>query len=172
MRPARPLLATALAALLCAPAASSAADPPVTRVAIAKGAHTLTLYAGDRPRKTYTVAIGPGGSGPKHREGDKITPVGHYKITMHQPSQFSLFLRLYYPSAADWARFNASKQSGELPKGATIGGDIGIHGTGNPEWTGIHKLTDWTLGCVALDNDEIAEIAAQVKDGTPVDISD
>jgi murein L,D-transpeptidase YafK len=149
-----------------------AKPPPITRVWIGKSAHELKLYAGDQVIKTYRVAIGPGGPGPKWREGDKVTPVGRYHITMHQPSQFSIFLRLDYPTQADWARFAELKRKGSLPENATIGGDIGIHGTGNPAWDGIHKATDWTLGCIALDNAEIAEVAGLVKDGTVVDIDD
>ncbi len=161
---------TALTALSSAD--PSAKPPPITRVWIGKGEHELKLYAGDLVIKTYRVAIGPGGPGPKRREGDKVTPLGRYHVTMHQPSQFKIFLRLDYPTAADWVRFNDAKKKGALPDGATIGGDIGIHGTGNPAWDGVHKQSDWTLGCVALDNDEIVEIAALVKDGTAVDIED
>ncbi len=98
------------------------------RIVIKKNAHELALYSGETFIKKYSVAIGPGGSGFKHREGDKVTPVGHYHVIMHQPSQFHQFLRLDYPNADDRARFTTLKASGELPKEATIGGDIGIHG--------------------------------------------
>jgi lipoprotein-anchoring transpeptidase ErfK/SrfK len=36
----------------------------------------------------------------------------------------------------------------------------------------VHKSSDWTLGCIALDDDEIDEIASRVKDGTRVVITD
>lgn len=174
MRPIRFALGVLAIGLFAATASS--ADPPqnvqVTRIWIGKNAHELKLYAGDQVVRSYRVAIGPGGPGPKWREGDMVTPVGHYHVTMHQPSQFKIFLRLDYPTAADRVRFADLKAKGSLPENATIGGDIGIHGTGNPAWTGVHKLRDWTLGCVALDNDEIVEIAGLVKDGTPVDIED
>ena len=152
-----------------------AASPPqkATRVLVRKNAHELVLYRGDEVLHRYRVAIGPGGPGFKHREGDKVTPVGHYHVTMHQPSQFHEFLRLDYPNADDRARFAKSIASGELPRGATIGGDIGIHGAPpQPEWKPIHKNFDWTLGCVAVDDAEIDEIGSLVADGTPVDIED
>jgi len=53
-----------------------------------------------------------------------------------------------------------------------VGFGIGIHGVGKPEWNGVHKEVDWTLGCVALDDDEIDEVAARVKDGTTIIIND
>ncbi|HEY2364998.1 MAG TPA: L,D-transpeptidase family protein, partial [Polyangiaceae bacterium] len=121
----------------------------------------------------YSVAIGPGGPGFKHREGDKVTPVGHYHVTMHQPSQFHQFLRLDYPNAEDRVRFTHLQATGELPKEATIGGDIGIHGAPpQPQWKSVHKTVDWTLGCVAVDDAEIDEIGHLVADGTPVEITD
>ena len=161
---------TALTALSFAD--PTAKSPPIIRVWSGTSGHELKLYAGDQIIKTYRVAIGPGGPGPKWREGDKVTPVGRYHITMHQPSQFTIYLRLDYPTAADWVRFNDAKKKGEPPDKATIGSDIGIHGTGKPAWDGVHKQSDWTLGCIALDNAEIVEIAGMVKDGTAVDLED
>jgi murein L,D-transpeptidase YafK len=139
-----------------------------TKIVIKKNAHELSLYRGDILMKTYKVAIGPGGSGFKHREGDRVTPVGHYHVTMHQPSQFHQFLRLDYPNAEDRVRFEKTHAPGE-----SIGGDIGIHGS-PPQlgWKPIHKTVDWTLGCIAVDDDEIDEIGSRVADGTPVEIED
>jgi lipoprotein-anchoring transpeptidase ErfK/SrfK len=37
---------------------------------------------------------------------------------------------------------------------------------------GEHKEQDWTLGCIALDNPEIEEVAALVRNGTTVIITD
>jgi len=148
-------------------------SPKATRVLVKKSAHELVLYRGDVVLKSYRVAIGPGGAGYKRQEGDKVTPVGHFHVTMHQPSQFHLFLRLDYPTADDRARFTRLVASGELPKDARVGGDIGIHGAPpQPQWKSIHKTVDWTLGCVALDDAEIDEVGALVADGTPVDIVD
>ncbi|MDB4997089.1 MAG: putative lipoprotein, partial [Myxococcaceae bacterium] len=70
-------------------------------------------------------------------------------------------------------RFNRMKAAGELPKDATIGGDIGIHGAPpQPEWKTTHKEVDWTLGCIALDDGEVDELATLVRDGAIVDIED
>ena len=159
--------------MLVAAIASADAPQKANKIVIKKNAHELALYSGETFIKKYSVAIGPGGPGYKHREGDKVTPVGHYHVTMHQPSQFHQFLRLDYPNAEDRARFARLQASGELPKEATIGGDIGIHGAPpQPQWKSVHKTVDWTLGCVAVDDAEIDEIGHLVADGTPVEITD
>lgn len=146
---------------------------PVTRILIKKKAHELQLLQDATVVARYRVAIGPGGDGFKRQEGDKVTPVGHYRIVARQTSQFHVFMRLDYPNAEDRARFDALKAKGELPKDARIGGDIGIHGApAQTEWKATHKDVDWTLGCIAVDDAEIDAIAARVKNGTPVDIED
>src|SRR5689334_11597783 len=88
------LLAALFAINLLAPCptASAAAGKRVTRVLIKKKEHTMVLLAGtDAPDKgqqqeevvaSYTVAIGPGGFGPKKREGDMVTPIGRYHLTV------------------------------------------------------------------------------------------
>ncbi len=150
-----------LACLFIAPRSVAAA---VTRIHIKKSTHTLELFADKALVKAYTVALGPGGSGPKLREGDKVTPVGRYFVGHAIPSQFHLFMWVSYPNADDKKRFETLKSEGKIPKDARIGGDIGIHGGGS--------RGDWTLGCIALENDEIEEVSRLVKDGATVDIED
>jgi murein L,D-transpeptidase YafK len=153
--------------------ASGAPTEAIDRIVVKKGEHSITLYAGERAVFSTKVAIGPGGTGPKLREGDKVTPVGRYKILSKTPSRFHTFMRLDYPNADDQARFQRLKKEGTLPAEATIGGDIGIHGA-PPQviWKPVHKLADWTLGCVAVDDDEIEAIARRTPVGTVVDIVD
>jgi murein L,D-transpeptidase YafK len=156
-------------------ASSAPTEARVTRLRVVKGAHAMQLLRGGEVVRSYRVAIGPGGAGPKTREGDRVTPVGRYRIVARHASQFRIFLLLDYPNASDRARFTRMKERGELPRGATIGGAIGIHGppVSLPE---EDKRTlnesDWTLGCVAASDDDIREIARLVPDGTPVDIED
>jgi murein L,D-transpeptidase YafK len=162
-----------LAFVLLSESAQADAQAKATRVVVKKADHEIVLYRGETLMKRYKAAIGPGGAGFKQREGDKVTPVGHFHVTMHQPSQFHLFLRLDYPTADDRARFTKLVATGAIPKDAHIGGDIGIHGAPpQQEWKTTHKLVDWTLGCVAVDDAEIDEIGSLVPDGTPVDIQD
>lgn len=170
-----PVLVALCLALPAAPRAEAAGSPRVTRILVKKGAHTMQLLSKDEVLATYRVAIGPGGAGPKKREGDRVTPVGRYHVISHTPSQFKVFLGLDYPNAQDWARFRELKKSGELPKEATIGSAIGIHGPPvslPDEAKASINERDWTLGCIAVDDADITEIAAKVRDGTIVDIED
>jgi murein L,D-transpeptidase YafK len=153
---------------------SSAADarpPKATRIEVKKSAHEMRLFDGDKLLATYTVSLGPGGSGPKQREGDKVTPVGEYHITWKGPSRFNTFMLLDYPNADDRARFAKLKSEGKIPKSARIGGDVGIHGAG-PVYAPGDEIQDWTLGCVAVDDQQIKEVSSLVEVGTPVHIED
>ncbi len=148
----------------------------MTRVHLAKSSHELTLLDGDTVVATYLASIGPGGLGWKRQEGDNVTPVGHYRVVAHQPSKYRVFLRLDYPNDEDRRRFARLKASGELGPSASIGGDIGIHGTPQGRQYDRDRASfrgaDWTAGCVAVQDDEIDTIAASVRDGTVVDIED
>ena len=48
------------------------------------------------------------------------------------------------------------------PQNTKLGGDIYIHGNG--------ASSDWTWGCVALENDDVRELFNAVPVGTPVRI--
>ena len=152
-------------------AGASPPPPRVTRVYINKTAREMKLYDGDAVVVTYAVAIGKGGAGPKKREGDLVTPVGQYHVVKHVPSYLRIFMQLDYPNAVDHARFDELKKRGELPKNATIGGDIGIHGE-PPEAKPFKKAEYGSHGCVVLEDAEIDQVARMVPDGTPVEIED
>ena len=168
-RPALTLGLTLLAALTRAPSPTS---PHVTRVRVVKSAHLLELYAGETLLERETVALGSGGAGPKRREGDMVTPVGHYHLVARHPSErFHLFLLVDYPNQADRERFATAKAHGEIPREARIGGDVGLHGGSPASWTD-GKVQDWTAGCIAVDDATIERLAARIKDGTALDIED
>ena len=57
----------------------------------------------------------------------------------------------------DWAEARAL--------GKTPGGNIFIHGASD---RGKRTPDDWTWGCIALPNDEMEEVYAMVRTGTPV----
>lgn len=166
------VLAGCLALVLVGAAAPSPApSDKATRVHVKKSTRTMDVYAGDRLLATFKVAVGRGGPGPKRAEGDNVTPVGRYSVVQHLPSHLRIFLRIDYPNAEDRARFEESKRKGELPKNATIGGDIGIHGE-PPEAKPFKKVEYQSHGCVVLEDAEIDRVARMVPDGTPVDIED
>jgi murein L,D-transpeptidase YafK len=150
-----------------------AAPSAITRIEVHKEPHLMQLFAGDVEVARFNVWIGPGGRGVKRREGDKVTPVGHYHVSRRSPSvDYDIFLGIDYPNAEDRARFADAKAARALPLGATIGGDVGIHG-GSPEtWETASDGEDWTLGCVSVRSSEIERIAPLVRVGTPVEIAD
>ena len=140
-------------------------DPaPVDHLVVSKAKHTLTLYARGKPVHVYDVSLGRASS-PKQIEGDEKTPEGHYVIDGHNPnSSFFMALHVSYPNQAD--RLRASK----LHRRA--GGDIMIHGLPpNAALLGpVQHLTDWTIGCIALSNEEMKVVYDMVPNGTPIDI--
>jgi murein L,D-transpeptidase YafK len=151
-------------ARLSAPSAGINAQT-VDSVLILKKDHVLELLAGGKIVRTYKVALGRGGLAPKEREGDARTPEGHYVIdARNADSHYHRALHVSYPSVDD------RKRAAQL--GVPPGGAIMIHGLPNGmEWLGAsHRLYDWTLGCIAVTDDEIDEIWKLVPVGTPVEI--
>jgi murein L,D-transpeptidase YafK len=135
------------------------------RILVEKAARRLTLFRGSAPLKAYHVALGRSPIGPKEREGDRRTPEGVYSIDHHkQDSAFHLALHISYPNRGDIAR---AAQRALAP-----GGDIMIHGLRNGRgWIGaLHRVRDWTSGCIAVTDAQIEEIWRAVPDGTPIDI--
>lgn len=153
------LLLLTTAALAAAPAVSHA-----DRVLILKKQHKLLLLNGDQVLRSYDIALGRGGLGPKQRQGDGRTPEGLYSIDYrNSASKFHLALHISYPQVDDKLR---ARQLGARP-----GGDIEIHGLGRYSWVGAkHRIADWTEGCIAVTDTEIEEIWEMVPDGTPVEI--
>jgi murein L,D-transpeptidase YafK len=145
--------------------------PKATRVHVSKHARTLEVFAGEARLRTYTVAIGFGGAGPKTREGDGRTPVGTYHVVKHMASHLRVFMLLDYPNVSDRMRFEAAKTRGDIPSSATIGGDVGIHG--EPPWAKpFRKASYSSQGCIVLTDAEIDELSRLLPDGVPVEIEE
>jgi len=141
--------------------------PPqkATRVLVLKKEHKMQLLSGETVIKTYTVALGRGGLARKQRQGDHLTPEGLYEIDRrNKDSRFYRALHVSYPNELDRER---ARKLGVSP-----GGDIMIHGiTNGLGWLGsMHRIIDWTDGCIAVTDAEMDEIWLLVPDGTPVEI--
>ena len=135
------------------------------RIVVLKNGHKMLLYANGQVIRTYKVALGRGGLEKRERAGDHRVPEGTYVIDWRNPnSRYHLSLHISYPNPADRER---AKRLGVDP-----GGDIMIHGLPNGRgWIGrLHRLVDWTQGCVAVTDSEIEEIWKLVPDGTPIEI--
>jgi len=137
----------------------------VDRILVEKEAHTLTLFRQGKVLKTYRVALGRGGPGPKLQAGDNRVPEGIYRIAgRNSHSAFHRALRVGYPTPEQIRQAQV--------RGVDPGGDIMIHGIRNGlGWLGsLQRRVDWTKGCIAVTDDEIEEIWRLVPDGTPIEI--
>lgn len=106
--------------------------------------------------------------GQKRVEGDRVTPIGVYTITGRYPSRWHTYLSISYPGEEDRRRFEELVSRGEVDPRLGPGSAIAIHGHRRDQRDEAHKGRDWTLGCVALDNGEIDEVAALSPVGTRV----
>jgi murein L,D-transpeptidase YafK len=143
----------------------AAAPERADRFVIIKSERKMHLLKSGKQLRTFKVALGPNPVGHKEREGDGRTPEGEYRIDYRNArSQFHRSLHISYPNSRD--RASARR------RGVNPGGMIMIHGLGkNFGWIGTaHTANDWTLGCIAVTNEQIEEIWAMVPDGTVVEI--
>lgn len=132
-------------------------------IRVVKSDRRLDLLHDGRVIRSYRISLGAAPEGHKAREGDERTPEGAYVIDWRNPQSIAhLSLRISYPGAEDTARAAAA--------GVPPGGDIMIHGLPNG-WGflgPLHRLWDWTNGCIAVTNAEMREIWSLVPDGTPI----
>jgi murein L,D-transpeptidase YafK len=134
-------------------------------IVVEKQAHTLTLFFGGIPVRTYQVALGKQPKGDKIRIGDGRTPEGLYHIDARNPdSKYHMSLHISYPDVAHAQRAAAL--------GVAPGGDIMIHGlpAAFADYGAAHRETDWTEGCIAVTDQEIEEIWRAVPNGAPIQI--
>ncbi|MEK6336360.1 MAG: L,D-transpeptidase family protein [Acidobacteriota bacterium] len=151
---------------------------PKPGIVVKKARRVLLLYSNDKLVRTYHVGLGLSPLGDKVRAGDRRTPEGDFYIfTKNNKSAFYLSLGVSYPNTPHAERglrdglisrsqyqsiISAVKSKRTPPQNTRLGGDIYIHGNG--------AQSDWTWGCVALENQDISELFDAVTVGTPVTI--
>lgn len=149
------------------------------RLVISKSKRTLTVFDGDTKIKSFKMVLGFDPNGDKEIEGDGRTPEGHfYVFTKNPKSKFHLSLGVSYPGQEDAERglkaglisqtehdeIFAAIEEQRMPLQKTkLGGEIYIHGGGTP--------SDWTDGCIALDNDHMTELFDAIPVGAKVMIN-
>ncbi len=149
---------------------------PSPGIVVLKSQRELRLYSGDEPVRTYRIGLGFAPEGDKEREGDGRTPEGDFYVCSKNPnSSFYLALGLSYPDEEDARRglqgglitqaqhdeiVRAIRRGQEPPWNTALGGEIFIHGRGSDR--------DWTLGCIALDDENVGELYDAVPLRTPV----
>ncbi len=142
-----------------------------TRIEIVKSKFELYLYENNRWVATFPCVFGGDPISDKRMEGDMATPEGIFHVNeVKTHDLWTRFIGIDYPTAASVERFNHLQALGEIPKDATIGGEIGIHGVqgGHEEWIPQHY--NWTLGCISMRTEDIITLANAVQIGTEVKI--
>ena len=148
------------------------------RIVVYKRERKLEFYSDQKLLRTYRVGLGFNPVPDKQREGDGATPEGEFYIFVkNNRSAYYLSLGVSYPNAEDAERgfrdglitrkqrdniLEALKNKVGPPQYTKLGGLIYIHGHGS--------RSDWTWGCVALENADIKELYDAVSVGTPVTI--
>ncbi len=172
-------VALGLACVACALAVPRARSQPtridrIDRLEVDKSEHTLVAFSGGRRVGVFPVAVGRGGLGDKGYEGDRITPIGDYRIDRrHRSRRFHRFLHVSYPNAADRARYRIARRRGAVPTGRGIGGDIGIHGESDRRVVRMFRnRIDWTDGCIAVRDEVAARLYREARPGAAIAIRD
>jgi murein L,D-transpeptidase YafK len=146
------------------------------RIVVYKQRRQLDLYSNNVVVRTYRVGLGFNPKDDKIKEGDGCTPEGEfYVFVKNSKSAYHLSLGVSYPNVENAHRGLRDRliskeqhdaivkaiQEGKTPPQYTpLGGLIYIHGNGASK--------DWTLGCVALENEDIEELFNAVTVGTPI----
>lgn len=146
------------------------------KIVVSKSKRRLMLYSDNKLVRTYRVGLGLNPTDDKVREGDRRTPEGEFYIfTRNAKSAYYLSLGVSYPNAEDAERglrdglinreqhdqiLNAVRGKIAPPQNTPLGGQIYIHGNGS--------RSDWTWGCVALDDKDMKELFDAVPVGTQV----
>jgi murein L,D-transpeptidase YafK len=137
----------------------------IDRVLVLKAERQLLLLDEETVLRRYPISLGGAPQGHKRREGDERTPEGLYRLDARNPrSAFHLSLHVSYPDAEDRRRAARAE--------VDPGGMIMVHGLPNrlPFLGRLHRLVDWTDGCIAVTNPEMEQIWRAVEDGTPIEI--
>lgn len=148
------------------------------RIVVYKAARRLELYSAEKLLRTYKIGLGFSPVADKKQEGDGATPEGEfYVFVKNNKSAYYLSLGISYPNAEDAGRglrdglidrsqhraiTEAIRKKTAPPQYTKLGGLIYIHGHGSQ--------SDWTWGCVALENEDIRELFDAVTVGTAVTI--
>jgi len=146
------------------------------RIYVLKEQRRLWLVDNKTLVRDYHIGLGTCPKGDKFFRGDGRTPEGAYFVcSKNASSQYYKSLGINYPSqrnaesALSWGtisftEYYSIKQANDAmrlpPSNTALGGQVMIHGGG--------CSTDWTLGCIALQNSAMDELFDTVPIGTPV----
>jgi murein L,D-transpeptidase YafK len=142
---------------------------------VTKSRYRLDVLLHGERVKTYPIALGRVPAGAKRKQGDFRTPEGEYVLFPHHPSpSFGSCFYIGYPNEDDARRgaeqglidgtqrdgiINELRRGNKPPHGTALGGLILLHGT-RERWIPALTKTNWTDGCIAMDNDDLLELLA------------
>jgi murein L,D-transpeptidase YafK len=154
-----------------------AVDTMAAEIVVSKAKRILEYRQGGVSHE-FPIGLGIAPVGRKSRQGDRKTPEGAYFIThKNSRSQFYLSLGISYPnpddaktglesgliSQAQYAAIEEASRKRQLPPQNTrLGGDIFIHGRG--------AQSDWTWGCIAMNDEDMKFLFENVRVGDKIDI--
>jgi murein L,D-transpeptidase YafK len=154
--------------------------PPLVepRIEVSKAKREMVLFSAGKAVRVYRIGLGSNPKDDKRVQGDGCTPEGEFYVCSKNPkSSYYLSLGLSYPNEEDAERGLRGKLISKAqrdrivrsirgrscpPWNTRLGGEVFIHGNGSS--------SDWTLGCVALDNGNMKELFGVIARGTPVRI--
>lgn len=145
-------------------------------IIVKKSERRLMLFDGDKQVRAYRIGLGFTPAGDKTRQGDGRTPEGSFYVCVkNAASKFYLSLGLSYPDKEHATRglrdgrinqaqhneiIRALTRRQRPPWNTRLGGEIFIHGNGSS--------SDWTWGCVALNNEDMKELFEAMPKGAAV----
>ncbi len=148
------------------------------RLVVKKAERLLELWQEESLIGSFPIGLGRNPVGHKQAEGDGRTPEGEYYVCVkNYNSAYYLSLGVSYPNKEDAAaaladgridretyeRIAQAIEKGQRPDWNTaLGGAIMIHGCGS--------ASDWTAGCVAVDNDVMDILFDYCFEGTKISI--
>ena len=147
-------------------------------IIVKKAERLLELWQGETLICSFPIGLGWEPTGHKQVEGDGRTPEGEYYVCVRNSnSSFYLSLGVSYPNKEDAAqaledgridsntykRIANAIDKGQCPDWNTpLGGAIMIHGCGGS--------SDWTAGCIAVDNEVMDLLFEYCPMGTKITI--
>lgn len=132
-------------------------------VVIDKSSERVYLLFRGNIIRSFPAVFGFNPVGHKQYEGDGRTPEGRYMLDFkNDSSKFYRSIRVSYPNKQDEFR---AEMRGDSP-----GGDIFIHGQKNGySWEELTKdRKNWTDGCVAMRDTDMAQVWELVDVDTPI----
>lgn len=137
-----------------------------------KSARRLMLFEHGILKGCWRVALGFEPEGHKEIEGDGRTPEGWYRTSDKPWSSFDGAIAIHYPATRDAQQarddgrigrrtaqaISQAQRMGRVPPQRTaMGGAVLIHGGGSS--------ADWTLGCIALEDADLADLRERLPKG-------